>query len=87
MIVIDHATYGDCTHLNIGAIGSRQLGGTMVTIMYVIFGFVGCVCVCVLVVVCSRGGWFLGVRRASACAVRHRYFHQAIFFHSSVLVS
>ena len=43
---------------NIGAAGSRWLGETMVTVLYdVIFGFVGSVCVCVLVVVCLRGSW------------------------------
>jgi hypothetical protein len=38
----------------IRAAGSQGLGGTMVTVLYVL---------CVLcVVVCARGGWFLGVR-------------------------
>ena len=41
------------------------------TVLCVIFGFVGCVCVC-LVVVCSRSGWFLeavGPVRASAISI------------------
>ena len=45
--------------------------------LYVIFGFVGCVFVCVLVVVCSRGGWFLV----------DKYFYRTIFFHSIMLPS
>jgi hypothetical protein len=57
----------------------------MVTMMYVIFVlWVVCVCVCVMTVMCFRGGWFLGVRHASACAVRHKYFHLTICFHPSV---
>ena len=55
----------------------------MVTMLYVIFGFVGlCVCVCFGCCVFERR-LVLGVRRASACAVRHKYFHCTIFFHPS----
>ena len=52
-----------------------------------------CVCVCMCVCVCwlwcvqEAVGFLDGVRRASACTVRHMYFHHAIFFHPSVLVS
>ena len=35
------------------------------------------VCNCVLVVMCSRGGWFLG----------DKYFYRTIFFHSIILPS
>ncbi len=35
----------------IGAAGSRQLGGTMVTVFYVL-------CCLLCDVVCARGGWF-----------------------------
>ncbi len=44
--------------VKIGATGSRQLGGTMV--MVTVFSVFCCV---FCVVVCARGGCFLGVRR------------------------
>ncbi len=66
MIVINCATYSDCTS------GSRRLGGTMVTVFYVL---------CVCVVCCCRdvvGSW--GPLFDVHDDVRNKYFYCAIFF-------